>query len=192
MPTPTTHDHTGDLAVFLIGARINKLWRPDGWGPTFAAMTPMLEELSADPDSGFLDGRLTIDADLRGVTAIQWWRSIDDVYRYANDPARAHRPAWLEFYRRTKKAPGAVTIWHETYAVPAGGHESLYVDVPRPFGLARATGSVPASRRGRTARQRLVSGTATSDRRCAAQQLRTPRECPQAAIPLGSLSCTDR
>lgn len=155
MPALVTHDHTGDLAVFLIGARINKPWRPDGWGPTFAAMSPMLKELGADPDSGFLGARMAIDADLRGVTTIQWWRSIDDLYAYANDDERRHRPAWLDFYRRARKAPGAVTIWHESYAVPAGGHESLYGDAPRPFGLARATGAVPAASRGRTARQRL-------------------------------------
>lgn len=158
-PVATTHDHTDELAVFLIGARINRLWRPDGWFPAFAAMGPMIAELSADPDSGFLDARLTIDADLHGLTAIQWWRSIDDIYAYANAPERAHRPAWLEFYRRCRKAPDAVTVWHETYRVPAGGHESLYVDAPRPFGLAAATGSVPASRRGRSARQRLADRT---------------------------------
>lgn len=157
MPTLSTHNHTGGVAVFLIGARINKLWRPDGWGPVFAAMMPMLQELAADPDSGFLDARLTCDVDLRGLTAIQWWRSIDDIYGYANDEDRKHRPAWLDFYRRAKRAPGTVTVWHETYAVPAGGHESLYVDAPRPFGLARATGAVPATHRGRTARERLMN-----------------------------------
>lgn len=157
MTTLTTHDHTGDLAVFLIGARVNKLWRPDGYLPTFAAMAPMLQELAADPESGFLHARSTIDADLRGVTTIQWWRSVEDIYRYANDSGHKHRPAWLDFYRRAKRAPGAVTIWHETYAVPAGGHESLYGDAPKPFGLARATGSIPASRRGKTARQRLAN-----------------------------------
>lgn len=161
MPTLTTHDHTGELAVFLIGARINKLWRPDGWGPTLVAMTPMLKELYADPGSGFLHARLTVDADLRGVTVIQWWRSVEDIYAYANDDDRRHRPAWVAFYRRAKKAPASVSIWHETYAVPAGGHESLYGDLPRPFGLARATGEIPASRRGRTASERITSGTDT-------------------------------
>ncbi|MCF4121444.1 DUF4188 domain-containing protein [Antribacter sp. KLBMP9083] len=153
----TTHLHDGDLAVFLIGARVNRPWRPDGWLPAFAAMGPMLRELWKDPSSGFLHARTTVDADLRGVTTIQYWRSVEDIYRYANADDHAHRPAWLAFYRRAKKVPGAVTIWHETYAVPAGGHESLYGDAPTPFGLARATGSIPATRRGRTARERIRS-----------------------------------
>lgn len=151
----TTHQHEDGLAVFLIGARVVKPWRPDVWLPAFAAMGPMLAELTRDPDAGLLHARTTIDADLRGVTVVQYWRSIEDVYRYANADARKHRPAWLAFYRRAHRVPGAVQVWHESYAVPAGHHESLYADAPRPFGLARATGSVPASRRGRTAHERL-------------------------------------
>lgn len=151
----TTHEHDGDLAVFLIGARVNRPWRPDAWLPAFAAMGPMLRELWNDPASGFLHARTVLDADLRGVTTIQYWRSVEDIYRYANADERAHRPAWLAFYRRARKVPGAVNVWHETFAVAAGGHESLYADARAPFGLARATGSIPATRRGRTARERI-------------------------------------
>jgi len=158
--TLTTHRLEGDLAVFLIGARVLKPWRPDAWFPAFAAMAPMLAELARDPEAGLLHARTTIDADLRGVTVVQYWRSIEDIYRYANDRERKHRPAWLAFYRRAHRTPGAVQVWHESYAVPAGGHESLYSDAPRPFGLARATGSIAAARRGRTARERLRSPVA--------------------------------
>lgn len=149
----TTHDHDGDLAVFLIGARINKLWRPDAWWPALAAMRPMLRELYQDPDAGFLGATTLVGA--RGPTMVQYWRTVEDVYRYANADERRHRPAWLEFYRRATKVPGAVGVWHETYSVPAGGHETLYADVPGAMGLASATGVVPAARRGRTARERL-------------------------------------
>ena len=98
--------------------------------------------------------------DLTGVTTIQWWRSTDDIYAYASAGAREHRPAWVEFYRLAKAAPDAVTIWHETYAVSPGGAESLYVG-PKPFGLADVAGTLPVSRRGESARQRL-GGTVTS------------------------------
>ncbi|GAA1968835.1 DUF4188 domain-containing protein [Isoptericola halotolerans] len=152
MTTLMTHHHDGALAVFLIGARINKFWRPDAWVPTYAAMGPMLAELHRTPETGFLGARTTFG--LRGPTVIQYWRSVEDIYRYANDDDLAHRPAWIEFHRRARKAPGAVGIWHETYAVGAGGHESLYGDMP-PFGLARATTPVPAQHKGRTARERL-------------------------------------
>jgi hypothetical protein len=151
----TTHDHTGDLAVFLIGARVNKVWRPDGWWPALAAMTPMLRELYQDPDSGFLGATFLLG--LRGPTVVQYWRSVEHVYAYANAEEREHRPAWVEFYRRAKKVPGAVGVWHETFSVPAGGHESLYADVPGAIGLASATGVVPSARRGRTARERIRS-----------------------------------
>lgn len=157
MVTLTTHQHDGELAVFLIGARVNKLWRPDGWLPAFAAMGPMLRELYRDPASGFLGARTLVGG--RGVTVVQYWRSVEDVYRYANDDGHAHRPAWVAFYRRAKRVPGAVGVWHETFRVPDGGHETLYVDMPQ-FGLARATGVVPAARRGRTARERIASRAA--------------------------------
>ncbi len=41
-----THDHDGELVVFLIGMRINRWWRPDLWLPVFNAMPPMLAELA--------------------------------------------------------------------------------------------------------------------------------------------------
>ncbi|MGI8627220.1 MAG: monooxygenase family protein, partial [Geodermatophilaceae bacterium] len=47
-----THEHAGELTVFVIGMRINRFWRPDAWGPVVAAMPPMLVELSRDPESG--------------------------------------------------------------------------------------------------------------------------------------------
>ncbi|MFE7405207.1 DUF4188 domain-containing protein [Isoptericola sp. NPDC057559] len=152
MVTLTTHAHEDDVAVFLIGARINKPWRPDAWVPALAAMGPMLAELHDDPASGFLHSRTLVGT--RGVTVVQYWRSVADIYRYANADDHRHRPAWLAFYRKARRVPGAVGVWHETYAVPAGGHESLYADMP-PFGLAKATGVVAAGRRGRTARERL-------------------------------------
>ena len=92
MTTLTTHRLEGDLAVFLIGARVLKPWRPDAWFPAFAAMGPMLAELAREPEAGLLHARTAIDADLRGVTVVQYWRSIEDIYRYANDRERKHRP----------------------------------------------------------------------------------------------------
>lgn len=163
MPEFTTHEHQGELAVFLIGMRIRKLHRPDAWGPTIAAMRPMLTELhtnKAQADAGeatwwgFYDARTVLDG--RGPTVIQYWRSVEDIYAYAQATSLAHRPAWKAFHARARSAQGAVGLWHETFAVPAGGHEALYIDMP-PFGLARATGAVEVSRRGRTARERLAA-----------------------------------
>lgn len=148
-----THDHHGDLAVFLIGLRLNRPWRPDLWMPTFAAMGPMISELytakaaaerGEGEHPGFLSHRTLVG--LGGPTVVQYWRSVEEIYAYAHDPGRRHRPAWLEFYRRGQRGVGAVGIWHETYAVPAGAAESLYVDMP-PTGLAAAFGSHESSGR---------------------------------------------
>ena len=165
-PQLTTHDHDGDLAVFLIGMRINKIHRPDAWLPVVSAMPRMLTELytnKARADAGeedwlgFYDARTL--AGVRGPTVVQYWRSVQDIYAYASAESMAHRPAWKAYYARARSAQGAVGIWHETFAVPAGSHESLYGDMP-PYGLARATGVVPASRKGRTAKQRLAASVA--------------------------------
>ena len=150
-----THGYDGDLVVFLIGMRINKPWRPDLWLPVFNAMPRMLAELSKDKDSGLLGYRLTIGAG--GPLLVQYWSSSEKLYGYASERNAAHRPAWAEFNRRARKAPGAVGIWHETYVVERA--ESIYAGMPV-SGLAAATSSVPVARRGESARERLGARTA--------------------------------
>lgn len=146
-----THAHTGELTVFVIGMRVNRLHRPDAWVPVVAAMGPMLAELAQDPGSGFLGARTLLG--WRGPTVLQYWRSTGDLYRYAADRAARHRPAWTAFNARARKVPGAVGIWHETYQVAAA--ETMYFDVPV-MGLAAATSSVPVTVRSDTARARLA------------------------------------
>lgn len=107
-----------------------------------------------EEDPGFLEARTLFGAG--GPTIVQYWRTAEDIYRYANATDRAHRPAWKAFNARARRANGAVGIWHETYAVPADGHESIYSGVP-PMGLAKATSVVPVARRGETARERIRS-----------------------------------
>jgi hypothetical protein len=150
-----THEYDGDLVVFLIGMRINKPWRPDLWLPVFNAMPRMLAELSKDKDSGLLRYRLTIGAG--GPLLVQYWSSSEKLYGYASERNAAHRPAWAEFNRRARKAPGAVGIWHETYVVERA--ESIYAGMPV-SGLAAATSSVPVARRGESAKERLGARTA--------------------------------
>jgi hypothetical protein len=91
---------------------------------------------------------------VRGPTVVQYWRSVEDIYRYASDPEHTHRPAWAQFNARAREHPGAVGIWHETHAVDAGGHESIYHGTTE-FGLGAVTGLVPVRRREDSARQRL-------------------------------------
>ncbi len=148
-----THAHDGGIVVFLIGMRVNRPWRPDLWLPVFTAMPRMLAELQREPARGLLGAQLLLGGG--GPSLVQHWSSTEALYAYAADPSGQHRPAWTAFNRRARAAHGAVGIWHETYAVPAGGLESVYVDMPV-TGLAAATGSVPVTSRSETARQRLA------------------------------------
>lgn len=152
-PQRMTHRHEGQLVVFLIGMRVNRLHRPDLWMPVFMAMPRMLAELSSDAGSGLLGFRTTVGAG--GPLVIQYWKTAEELYAYASDTSAAHRPAWAEFNRRARKAPGAVGIWHETYVVDRA--ESMYVGMPV-TGLAAATGIREVSAGSRAA-ERLGAGT---------------------------------
>ena len=153
-PAPRlTHAYEGDVVLFLVGVRIHQPWRLDVVGRVGGAMGPMLAELARNAEElGYLGGRTVLDTG--GPTVMTWWRSADDLHRYAAAGDRRHRPAWSAFYGYAAKAPKAVTIWHETYAVPAGQHESAYVG-PKPLGLASIAGTVPIARRGERARERM-------------------------------------
>lgn len=140
----------GDFVVFLIGMRINKWWKPHKWLPPLRAMRPMLEELSADPESGLLGfhyvGKLTF---------VQYWRSFDHLEAYARARDRLHWKAWTEFNRTMKDSRGDVGIWHETYLIKAGQYEAVYSGMPRQ-GLASAGRLVEAKGPRETARNRIA------------------------------------
>lgn len=146
-----TAAYEGDVVVFVIGMRVNKPWRVRAWWPVFTAMPAMLRELAKDPSSGLLGYRGFFAP--RGATLVQYWSSVQQLQAFAGDPARSHRPAWTEFFRSAFR-DGVVGIWHETYVVPAGAHESVYANMPA-IGLGAVDGVVPVSRRGQTAQQRL-------------------------------------
>jgi Domain of unknown function (DUF4188) len=146
-----TASYEGDLVVFLIGMRVNKLRALRRWLPVARAMGPMLRELMKDPDSGLLAFRVL--PGLRQVTLVQYWSSVDKLQAFANDPGRTHRPAWLAYFKESY-AGAAAGIWHETYVVPAGARETIYGNMPL-LGLGEVAGGEPVSRRGDTAAERL-------------------------------------
>lgn len=147
-----TDGHDGEVVVFLIGMRVNRWWALRSWWPAFAAMPRMLRELAADPGSGLLGHRMLLGAG--GPLVVQYWSSLESLLAYAHDPRAEHRPAWRAFNEQARRSGGAVGIWHETYRVAPGAHETMYVDLP-PGGLAAATSRVPAGQRGHSARERL-------------------------------------
>jgi Domain of unknown function (DUF4188) len=141
-------DVDGEFVVFLIGMRINKPWKVHKWWPVFWQMRPMLAELSARPESGFL-----------GYTfgwpvIVQYWRSFEHLEAYARGHDQRHWPAWVGFNQRMRDSRGDVGIWHETYRVTPGQYEAIYSGMP-PFGLGRVGRLVPATGRRDSARGRL-------------------------------------
>jgi len=128
-----------ELAVFLIGFRINKLWKVHKWMPVARAMGRMLKELNEADHSGLRHvenwfGRTSI--------LVQYWDSFDALQAYAVDKSQEHIPAWNAF-NKAVGSNGDVGIWHETYRVHAGDFECVYNNMPR-FGLAAAFDMIPA------------------------------------------------
>lgn len=142
----------GDFVIFLIGMRINRLFRPGKWFPVFSAMPRMLKELSSQPDAGLLGFRFGL-AGPRNFQVVQYWRSFEHLHAYARSRDGEHFPAWIDFNRRIGKS-GAVGIWHETFLVRAGEYEAVYRNMP-PYGLGTVAPLAPASGRDHTAAGRL-------------------------------------
>lgn len=140
------------FVVFLIGMRINRLRALRQWIPTAMAMGPMLRELFQHPEKGMLGARTYVS--WRQVMVVQYWRSFEDLERFARDADDPHFPAWRRFNARVGYADGSVGIWHESYLVPPGQFETVYGNMPL-FGLAAATAHVPARGGLATARRRL-------------------------------------
>ncbi|HAU21904.1 MAG TPA: DUF4188 domain-containing protein [Erythrobacter sp.] len=147
-----TADFSGPLVVFVIGMRINHFHKFGKWWPVFKSMRPMIEELSRNPDSGFLGNEFLL-AGIRQVCLIQYWRDFDSLERYARARDEKHWPAWVDFNKRIG-SDGTVGIYHETYAVPAGGYEVVYGNMP-PWGLGKVAGLVPATGNRNEARERM-------------------------------------
>lgn len=147
-----------DVVLFRIGMRINRPWAVNRWVPVFTAMPRMLRELAGDEESGLLGYELQFGP--RSATVVQFWRDFDALTRYAADPERTHRPAWLAYYRAGRRAAGAVGIWHETYLIRPGGHETLYVDMPA-WGAGRVARLQPVGRETHRAVDRVSAGAGT-------------------------------
>jgi hypothetical protein len=139
------------FVVFLIGMRINKFFAFRKWIPIARAMGPMLSTLYQHPEKGFLGAEYYFN--LRGPVLIQYWRSFEDLEKFARDKSDPHLIAWKQF-NKAIGSDGSVGIWHETFLVDPGKYEAVYGNMPV-FGLAAATKHVPAVGRRETARRRL-------------------------------------
>ena len=143
----------GDFVVFLIGMRINRLWKIHKWLPVILAMPKMLIELSKNPESGFMGYQM-----MGGLppVIIQYWKSFEHLEAYAKDRDAHHYPAW-KAYNLKSKSSGDVGIWHETFKVKAGEYECVYNNMPR-FGLGKVGELVPANGKREYAAGRISEG----------------------------------
>jgi hypothetical protein len=141
----------GPFVVFIIGFRINRLLAFGKWVPVAKAMPPMLKELYANPELGFLGAQSSIY--WPGVMMVQYWRSFEHLVDYAQSRNAVHLPAWKAF-NQSVGDDGTVGIWHETYQVAAGKYECIYANMPR-FGLALAGTHEAATGHLRDARSRM-------------------------------------
>ena len=146
-----------EVVVFLIGMRINKPWKVRAWWPVFVAMPRMLRYLVQHPDKGLLGFE---QAFLPSPILVQYWRSFEDLARFARDRDDPHLEPWRQFNRRIGRS-GDVGIWHETYRVSTANIETVYGNMP-PHGLAAATASVPV-RPGRNSAAARIGATQTDD-----------------------------
>ncbi len=142
----------GEFVVFLIGMRINRLWKVHRWLPVVFAMPRMLRELEAKPELGLLGydqwpGRTFL--------MLQYWRSMDALLSYAKSRDAAHLPAWRSF-NKLVGTNGDVGIWHETYRVRQGDYENIYVNMPT-FGLGKVGELLEAGGKREHAKDRLAA-----------------------------------
>jgi hypothetical protein len=152
LPKRMTARMDRSFCVFLIGMRINHLWKIHQWLPVFLAMPRMLTELQRQPELGFMGGHIWSG---RTMLLLQYWRSFEDLTRYARQPDLAHVPAWTRFRRKVGDS-GDVGIWHETYVINDGQYENIYHNMP-PFGLGQVGHLVEAAGQRESAAGRMRS-----------------------------------
>lgn len=128
------------IVVFLIGMRINKPWKIHKWLPVARAMPKMIDELSRDPDSGFISGESWFG---RSPLMVQYWKSFEHLENYAQNKNQAHLPAWKAFNLKVG-ASGDVGVWHESFAVTPGNYECIYFNMPK-FGMGKVGPFVEAT-----------------------------------------------
>lgn len=146
------------VVVFIIGMRVNKWRSVRKWWPVFKAMTPMIKELYANKELGFLSLEGTWN--FRTIKLIQYWRSFEDLEAYARYSPK-HLKAWRDFYKAAGNS-SEVGIFHETYIQEHGSYEAFYGNMPL-YGLAKAVGQVKVTPKLDSAEKRLNNAERVED-----------------------------
>jgi len=140
----------GEFVVFLVGMRINKLWKIHKWLPVLMAMPKMLIELYKNPEMGFINCETWFG---RTIIVVQYWKSFELLENYAKSKNSNHLPAWKSFNEKIG-SNGDVGIWHETYLSKKGSYECIYNNMPK-FGLGKVGDHVPAEGKLKSASGRI-------------------------------------
>lgn len=149
------------FVVFLIGMRVNQFWNFRKWVTVARAMPPMLQALYAHPEEkGFLGAEQFFRLFPLTTLMVSYWRSFEDLERFARSADDPHLAAWQNFMRQVGK-DGSVGVYHETYQVQPGQFKCIYSNMPQ-FGLAAATHHVPIVKKTDRARNRIEQPLATS------------------------------
>lgn len=121
-----------DIVVFLIGTRCNHalgMFAP-GVQELNNYFIQMSKELDEHADEfGFLGMTSWLNSSDRTTNSeileVCYFRSVEGLHKFAH--SQYHRPAWDWWNKHVKNFPH-LSIFHETYHVPKGNWESIYVN----------------------------------------------------------------
>lgn len=113
-----------DLVVVYLG------FRASGWQSLLAlfGIAPKLEGIRRQKPEGLL-AHETIIFGLNHIGLRQYWLDFESLERFTR--SEPHKSWWANFSKNTHGAG----FWHEAYR-RAGGIEGLYINLPKPIGLA--------------------------------------------------------
>lgn len=98
------------------------------------------QRLEASPDSGFL-GYTPIFLGLRKGAAMQYWRSLEDLQRFATDPNGSHVPVW-KWYNEEVDSDEGLGFWAELYIIDDDSFKTFFRNVP-PTGVGKFARMIP-------------------------------------------------
>src|SRR5260221_3876496 len=111
------------FVVFLIGMQVNKFFAFRKWLSVAQAMPRMMAVLQAHPEKGFLHGEVFFRFAPLNVIMVSYWRSFEDLERFARSKDDPHLAPWQRFMREIG-TDGSVGIYHETYPIAAANRDA--------------------------------------------------------------------